>query len=241
MELSKRLKTVADMVTRGSTVADIGCDHGYVSIYLVKEKLAMDVIAMDVNKGPLECARQNVEREGLAQYIELRLSDGLKALSVGEVNSIICAGMGGRLVVKILTEGKEILSKVKELILQPQSEIQLVRKFLYENGFEIVQENMVLDDGKYYQMMRAVKLEKMQSGSELLNSEMTSITEVEAKYGPCLLKIQHPVLKEFLLLEKNKYEGILLELQKTNPDKTGELSQRCLLIKEALTRYGYEV
>ena len=241
MELSKRLKSVADMVTKGSKVADIGCDHGYVSIYLVKEKLAMDVIAMDVNKGPLECARQNVEREGLAQYIELRLSDGLKALSAGEVNSIICAGMGGRLVVKILTEGKAVLSKVRELILQPQSEIQLVRKFLYENGFEIVQENMVLDDGKYYQMMRAVKGESQQGDLGEPSSEVISITEVEAKYGPCLLKNQHPVLKEFLLLEKHKYEGILLELQKTNPDKTGVLSQRCLLIKEALTRYGYEV
>ena len=241
MELSKRLKSVADMVTQGSKVADIGCDHGYVSIYLVKEKLAMDVIAMDVNKGPLECARQNVEREGLAQYIELRLSDGLKALSIGEVNSIICAGMGGRLVVKILTEGREILYQVKELILQPQSEIQLVRAFLYENGFEIVCENMVLDDGKYYQMMRAIKCEKQQGDLEQANCETSGITEVEAKYGPCLLKMQHPVLKEFLLLEKQKYEGILVELQKTNPDKTEELSQRCLLIKDALMRYGYEV
>ena len=241
MELSKRLKSVADMVTKGSKVADIGCDHGYVSIYLIEKKLANDVIAMDVNKGPLECARQNVEREGLAQYIELRLSDGLKALVVGEVNSIICAGMGGRLVVKILTEGKRILSQVKELILQPQSEIQLVRKFLYENGFQIVQENMVLDEGKYYQMMRAVKQEQWLGDSEWTNGEGVSITEVEAKYGPCLLRNQHPVLKEFLLLEKNKYEGILVELKKTNPDKTGELSQRCLLIKEALARYGYEV
>ena len=240
MELSKRLKCVADMVTQGSKVADIGCDHGYVSIYLVKEKLAMDVIAMDVNKGPLECARQNVEREGLAQYIELRLSDGLKALSPGEVHSVICAGMGGRLVVKILTEGKEILAQVKELILQPQSEIQLVRTFLYENGFEIQQENMVLDDGKYYQMMRAVKRE-MHQDLEQTNLETTGITAVEAKYGPCLLNMQHPVLKEFLLLEKQKYEGILVELQKTNPDKTEELSQRCLLIQEALMRYGYEV
>ena len=240
MELSKRLKSVADMVTKGSKVADIGCDHGYVSIYLVKEKLAMDVIAMDVNKGPLECARQNVEREGLAQYIELRLSDGLKALSPGEVHSVICAGMGGRLVVKILTEGKEILAQVKELILQPQSEIQLVRTFLYENGFEIQQENMVLDDGKYYQMMRAVKRE-MQQELEQTKCETGGITAVEAKYGPCLLQMQHPVLKEFLLLEKQKYEGILVELQKTNPDKTEELSQRCLLIQEALMRYGYEV
>ena len=241
MELSKRLKSVADMVTRGSRIADIGCDHGYVSIYLVKEKNAMDVVAMDVNRGPLECARQNVEREGLAQYIDLRLSDGLKALSVGEVDSIICAGMGGRLVVKILTEGMEILSQVKELILQPQSEIQLVRKFLYENGFEIVQENMVLDDGKYYQMMRAENREWQQRESERTNDGDVGITDVEAKYGPCLLQNRHPVLREFLLQEKNKYEGILLELQKTNPEKTGDLSQRCLLIQEALTRYGYEM
>ena len=241
MELSKRLKSVADMVTKGSKVADIGCDHGYVSIYLVKEKLAMGVIAMDVNKGPLECARQNVKREALAQYIELRLSDGLQALSAGEVNSIVCAGMGGRLVVKILSEGQEILSQLEELILQPQSEIHLVRNFLYDNGFEIVQENMVLDEGKYYQTMRAVRAGRKQNAQMQAGDEKKALTKVEAKYGPCLLRNHHPVLKEFLLLEKKKYEGILTELEKTNPDKTGELREKCLLIEEALAGYAYEV
>lgn len=241
MELSKRLKCVADMVTKGSRVADVGCDHGYVSIFLVKQSVAVKVIAMDVKKGPLECARQNVEREGLAGYIELRLSDGLKALSDGEVDTVICAGMGGRLVIKILSEGRTLLKNVKELILQPQSEIHLVRRYLYEQGFVIVQENMVLDDGKYYQMMRAVKGKEQNQGSFLPKDAEANMTDVEAKYGPCLLREHHPVLKEFLLMEKKKYEGILTELQKTNPDKTGKLKEKCLLIEEALAGYGYEV
>ena len=241
MDLSKRLKSVTDMVTRGNKVADIGCDHGYVSIYLIKEKIAMGVIAMDVNKGPLECARQNVEREGLAGYIELRLSDGLQALSGGEVNTIICAGMGGRLVVQILSEGRELLSEMDELILQPQSEIHLVRQHLYENGFEIVQENMVFDEGKYYQMMRAVRRKTWNGVENCENSIQSELTQVEAKYGPCLTRSHHPVLKEFLIFEKKKYEGILAKLEKTNPDKTGELREKCLLIQEALAGYADEV
>ena len=241
MQLSQRLSSVASMVTAGNCLADVGTDHGYVPIYLYERKVIPHAIAMDVNKGPLECARQNVKREALAQYIELRLSDGLQALSAGEVNSIVCAGMGGRLVVKILSEGQEILSQLEELILQPQSEIHLVRNFLYDNGFEIVQENMVLDEGKYYQMMRAVRAGRKQNAQMQAGDEKKALTKVEAKYGPCLLRNHHPVLKEFLLLEKKKYEGILTELEKTNPDKTGELREKCLLIEEALAGYAYEV
>ena len=130
MELSDRLQAVANMVTPGNKVADVGCDHAYISIYLVKNKISDKVIAMDVNQGPLNIARTNISKEGFSDKIETRLSNGLLKLSPNEADSIIIAGMGGGLTCKILQEGIDKLDGVKELILQPQSELDLVRKLL---------------------------------------------------------------------------------------------------------------
>lgn len=229
MELSKRLQAVADKVTRGSRVADIGCDHGYVSIYLMKSQIAQSVVAMDVNEGPLNRAALHIEREGLSDYIETRLSDGLKKLKAGEADSIICAGMGGRLTVKILSEREEITRGVKELILQPQSEIDLVRNYLCQIGFGIMEEDMILDEGKYYQIIKA----KPAAAYEL--------TRAEAKYGPCLIKDRNPVLKEFLLLEQTKYEKILSGLKQMKHEQTGELEEKLLFIQQALMGYADEM
>ena len=153
MELSVRLEAVAKMVTKGNRVCDVGCDHGYISIYLVKNNISPYVYAMDVNKGPLERAKEHIKTYGYADKIETILSDGLIALDDRESDALVCAGMGGKLVNKILTEGMEKVKKMQELILQPQSEIHLVRAFLREQGFYIDREDMVFEDGKYYPMM----------------------------------------------------------------------------------------
>ena len=124
MELSKRLQAVADLVTAGCRVADVGTDHAYIPIALVQEGRIPGAVAMDVNTGPLERARLHVAENRLEEKIELRLSDGLAALSPGEADSVVIAGMGGGLVIRILTEGAQTVRGVKECILQPQSEIE---------------------------------------------------------------------------------------------------------------------
>lgn len=189
MELSKRLKKVADMVSQGKRVADIGCDHAYVSIYLIKEGTASKVIALDINKGPLSRANENIKKYGFSQLIETRLSDGAKRLQPGEVDTLLIAGMGGALMVKILTESKEVVDSCEELILQPQSEIFLVRKLLEQIGFQIVDEDMIIEDKKYYVMIKARK-EKVNQGN--------NTKEIYYRYGELLLKRRNPVLKEFL-------------------------------------------
>ena len=135
MELSKRLKAVAGLVTEGASVADIGTDHGYVPIWLIQSGRAAKVIAMDVNEGPLERARGHIRSKRLENVIFTRKSDGLQALHVGEADTMIAAGMGGGLVIRILENSPEITADLKEFILQPQSEIHKVREYLNRHGY----------------------------------------------------------------------------------------------------------
>lgn len=210
MQLSKRLSAVAALITGDGTLADIGTDHAYLPIFLIKEKRVAHAIAMDVNPGPLERAREHIAQYGMGDVIETRLSNGLAALQPGEADSIAIAGMGGALMTRILEEGREKLcgseaeKRCRELVLQPQSEIWLVREWLDRNGWEIVREDMVCEDGKYYPMMRA---ERTDPGSTSFD-----MSEMELRFGPVLLRERHPVLREFLLHEKELDHRILASL-----------------------------
>lgn len=201
MELSKRLSAVARLVDRCGCVADIGTDHGYVPIFLVESGIADRVIAMDVNKGPLERARLHIAGAGLAGRIETRLCDGLKGLKPKEADTVIAAGMGGGLIIRILSEGKEAVDSLTSCVLQPQSEIAKVRRYLADHGLVIVKEDMVLEDGKYYPVMKAV------------HGEPEPYEEYEYIYGKKLLGMRHPILKEFLRREQSLKESIAVDLR----------------------------
>ena len=147
MELSKRLHAVAGLVTEGASVADIGTDHGYIPIYLVKQNIASRVIAADINRGPLERARMHIVGYGVKDRITTRLSDGLEQIEPGEADTMIAAGMGGGLIIRILQKGKPVTDRMRALILQPQSEIEKVRIYLNQNGYQIENEDMVEEYG----------------------------------------------------------------------------------------------
>lgn len=204
--LSKRMQMVADMVTKGNVTADIGCDHGFVSIYLMEQGICPHVIAMDVNEGPLLRAKEHIAERGLESYIDIRLSDGIDKLQSKEAESIIIAGMGGKLVMKILSDHMDKVRELKEVILQPQSDLHLVRQFLEKNGLQIVQEDMVEDAGKFYPCMKAVFLDEKKDG----------YTEVEQWYGPLLLQQKHPVLYDYLLREKQTFEQITEQIKQNS-------------------------
>ena len=213
MELSKRLQAVADLVTLDLKVADIGTDHGYIPIYLVENKKNPSAVAMDINKGPLQKAQENIALHGLEDSIKTRLSNGAEKLQCGEVESIVIAGMGGGLVIKIIEQDKEIFQNVKEFILQPQSEIWKVRKYLAENDFRIVQEDMVLEDGKFYPMMKVV------------NGKAENYSRIELHYGKFLLQEKHPVLKKFLEKECRIKEEILKNLSENHSDNMQRMKE----------------
>jgi len=154
--LSKRMQMLADMVTAGSRIADVGCDHAFLSVYLIQAGKCPKCLAMDVRRGPLSGAEEHIAAYGLGEYIETRLSDGLAAYRIGEAQTLVCSGMGGRLMKKILEEGGDKTRSFTELILQPQSEISEFRIFLREAGFLVTEEEAVYEEGKYYFAMKAV-------------------------------------------------------------------------------------
>lgn len=209
VKISNRLMTAAALVTQGYTLADVGTDHGYIPIYLLQQKKIPAAIAMDINEGPLERAKEHIALYGLQAYIQTRLSDGVAALKPGEVEAVLIAGMGGGLVMHILKDGEKVCQSAKELILQPQSEIEHVREFLREKGYTILAEDMVYEDGKFYPMM------KVQYQGENENAQKASeVLKLSDLYGGLLLQNRHPVLKTFLEKEKLIYTGIKENLEK---------------------------
>ena len=188
----------------------MGTDHGYVPIALLEQKKISSAIAMDVNRGPLERAREHIAQYQMGDYIETRLSDGLHALRAGEGDSLLIAGMGGGLTIRILSEGEPLLSGFRELILEPQSDIDRVRAWLLEHGFFLAQENFVEEDGKYYPMMKV---------SQQKAAEQTKILpqEVADAFGPVLLQKRHPVLKEWLERELRTTNSVIEQLS-AQPD-----------------------
>ena len=206
LQLAPRLQLLADLVPQGALLADIGTDHGYLPVWLLQQGRISSAIAADIGAGPLEHARRTA-REYDVYGLAFRLCDGLSAIAPDEADTLVIAGMGGGLVIHILTEGAKVLKSVETLVLQPQSEFARVRDYLEKNEYRIEEEHMLCEDGKYYAMMR------------VKHGKMTPLTEIEQKYGPVLLAKKDPVLKEFLEREERKFTEIREHLAQMEGEK----------------------
>ena len=145
--LSTRLLACAGFVNKGDRVADIGCDHGYLSIHLLTQGIARSCIASDVAKGPLQSAKDNARKFGVQENITFHLSDGVQSIP-RDFDTLVCAGMGGDTMIHILESAPWLKSEQYRLILQCQSKRPELRKWLYENGFAIRRETLA-KDGKF--------------------------------------------------------------------------------------------
>ena len=228
--LSDRMKAAFDLVSTCECAADIGCDHGYLPIALCLSGKARRAIAMDINEGPLKRASENISGFDLTDRIETRLSDGLARLSEGEADTVIITGMGGKLIAKILGDHIGLTQTVKQLILGPQSDIPYLRSYLYAHGFRIVNEKMVLDEGKYYQLIAAVP--------EISVDMLTKLSDEELVCGPILLRQQDPILLKWIKKEIKTRNDILLQLERTDSEQASarkkELEKEQSIFRSAL-------
>lgn len=154
--LRARLTAVKAQVREGSVVADVGTDHAHLPIALCLSHISERVIASDVRDGPIAAAKENVRRYGLTDRITVVKTDGLCGIEAYDPDDILISGMGGELIVRILSEAPFIKQPGKRLVLQPQTHPEEVRRYLAENGFCIVSETLALDDGdRLYQIIVA--------------------------------------------------------------------------------------
>lgn len=233
MQISERLNLVADFVPACQTAADIGTDHGYIPIELIKRKTVQYAYAMDINRGPLERAKEHIEAENMSDRIQIRQSDGLKELKPGEAQTIIIAGMGGALTVRILENGKETADQAQTLVLSPHSEIELVRKYLIQNGYEIVREKMILDHEKYYTVMKAEKAENPDEVRKQYQDEICYL------YGKKLIEEADDTLYRYLKEKREKFRNISAHLETQQGDgasrRKAEVEREILEMERALS------
>lgn len=220
MQLSIRLSAIAKCVPQGSRVIDVGTDHAYIPIYLIKKGIAKSCLATDINKGPLEKARKNLLAHKI-DHVKLKQTNGLEGISedVGEV--VMISGMGGYLIVDILKKSQSLVEKMQKLILQPQQDIEEVRKYLHAIGFKIEEEDFIQDEEKYYTIIVAVP------GEECYDKAY------EYTYGKCLIEKKLPLFKAWIMEKRSKQEAIYSALE--NQDSESALQRKEELMKEIQT------
>lgn len=200
MELSKRLQFIADHIDRCKTIIDVGTDHGYIPIYSVKNNLCEKAIASDINKDPVKKAEMNAALEGVKSSVEVRLGGGLEVINIGDAEAVVIAGMGGNLIRDILEKDIEKTASFKYLILQPAQNPEVLREYLYNNGYEIMEEDLCLDEGIYYELFKVKKIN---------TAEKVSLDPIYYEISPRLLKDKNKLMLSYLESKEEKYSKIL--------------------------------
>ena len=220
--ISKRLELVASFVPQGAILLDVGSDHAYLPIELVERGKIESAIAGEVVEGPYHSAVKNVEAHGLKEKIQVRLANGLAAFEEEDrVSVITIAGMGGRLIARILEEGLDKLANVERLILQPNNREDDLRIWLQENGFQIVAENILEESGKFYEIL------VVEAGQMKLSSS-------DVRFGPFLSKEVSPVFVQKWQKEADKLEFALGQIPEKNLEERQVLVDKIQAIKEVL-------
>ncbi|OMF34204.1 tRNA (adenine-N(1))-methyltransferase [Paenibacillus sp. FSL H8-0548] len=225
LKLSKRLQLIADYVTAGSRVADIGSDHAMLPVYLLQSGKSPSAIAGELNRGPYEAAKKQGADAGLSAQLTVRQGDGLNVLQIGEADTVTIAGMGGSLMSDILEAGHALnkLEGVKELVLQPNVGEEIVREWLLKHDWFLAGETIIEEDGKIYEIMHAVRSadvalrnDDLYDGS-FLKLELPSETlfKILKQMGPHLLRNPEPALFKKWRHELNKLGRICQQLSES--------------------------
>ncbi len=198
MKVSKRLELLSNEVKGYDTVCDVGCDHGLFSIYSILNHGIKHAYLLDINQEPLNSAMNNFKKHKLNNASFLK-TDGLKDFN-NDLDCLVISGIGGYLMTRILTDDLDKVKKANKLILQPNSDFEILRKFLLENNFTIKYENMIIDNKKYCYYLTAI-------------NKKTSYKEEDILFGPILRGKINDVYYEYW---NKKYNNMLQEIDKIN-------------------------
>ncbi len=221
MNISKRLKTIGNLVDDNSFLIDVGCDHALLDIYVVKSNSTVKAIASDINKGPLEQAKKNIKTAKLESKIDTLLSDGIESVPLG-VDTLVISGMGGKNMLGIVKYQLKRLKQFETIIISPNNDCDIIRTFLCKNGFYLVNELMVKDGNFFYQVLKFKKGKKRYSSKELF-------------FGPLLLTEKSTSFIEFLKKELIKKEQIYALLPNSYYTKRRSLRKEIKFIKDYLS------
>lgn len=221
MKLTKRLSVIASYIPAGSIVADIGTDHAYLPVYLVLEGIAPEAIATDIHNAPFQSALKTVEGHCLLNKISVRLGNGLEVLRPGEADVIVVAGIGGRNMEEVFEKAPEVLRQTKRLVLQPMTAVDMVRQWLWDHNWQIVDEDLLKEDEKFYQVLVA------EPGKDLYKGD--------PEFGINLIKKGHPLMGELLQKREIQYvqalKGIKKQAKTENKEKEQQVEAKLMMIQ----------
>lgn len=187
MELSARLNTIASMIPKGASIADIGTDHGFLPVWLAKNGVCSRIFACDLRAAPLKKAKDNAQKYGVSGRIEFLECDGLSEIEPESVDTIVIAGMGGETIAPILSKAQWVKNRRYRLLLQPMNDAELLREYLYENGFDIEREILIRDAGRLYTVMKA-----------RYTGQMAGFSPVDTFLSPTLKNSGDPLLPDYV-------------------------------------------
>ena len=212
-----RLECIKSMVDKCRTAADIGTDHGYVAEMLLKEGICEKVIATDLNEGPLNRAMEHLTSAKLKDKCDFRLGSGLTVLGEGEADAIIIAGMGGDLISEVIETSKDVAMKARQLILRPMTAVDNLRRYLTENGFKIIDENIVREYHHFYFIIKAKK------------GNTKKEDDIYYEISKIILNKREPLMSDYIHRVLNTNEKIISSLEK---EKNVEYNEKIESLKQ---------
>ncbi len=226
IELKGRLAEIAGYVPQGSAIIDVGTDHAYLPIFLVQRGRCPRAVGVDIHAGPYKSAVEQVGLQGLQDRINIYLGDGLQPVQPGEGDVVTVAGMGGTTIVDILQAGERVLAQVNRLILQPMVAGASLRLWLMQHGWGIMEEQLVEEDGRIYEISVAER------GTQPIPSE------IMLELGPRIVAKKDPLLPKLVGNRVEALEAVLAQLGKARSPglevKQAEIRNKIRLLQEVL-------
>ena len=210
MNIGDRLEAIGKLVPQGCVLADIGTDHAYLPVWLLEQGKIASAIAGDIAEGPCLAAKNTVSMHGMKGKVEVRLGSGLKVLQAGEADCIAIAGMGASTMMEILEADMPLAVEAKRLVLQPMAGAASLRKWLIQNGWCIVAEDLVADGRHLYEIMAVER------------GESEAFSDAVLEIGPSLIEAKHPLLAKQFERQINNYKKLLANMGKSEQARASE-------------------